>query len=305
MTFRLKILGSNAAAPAHNRNQTSQLLQINNQFFLIDCGEGTQILLKKYKIKFSKIDHILISHLHGDHYYGLIGLLSTMHLYGRSDDLNVYGPPGLKEIIALQLKYSDTSLNFNINFNEWAPGSKAMIYENDQMVLSTFPMDHRIDCSGFIFKEKLLNRKIKKETLPDGILPSQIALLKNGENVKSVDGDVLYNNSDYTLAPRKSLSYAYCSDTKYLESTIEIIRDVNVLYHEATFMEDMADRAELTYHSTAKQAATIAKQAEVGKLILGHFSTRYKHLEPILEEARSIFKESYLGIEGEDFILME
>ncbi len=305
MTFRLKILGSNAAAPAHNRNQTSQLLQINNQFFLIDCGEGTQILLKKYKVKFSKIDHILISHLHGDHYYGLIGLLSTMHLYGRDNDLNVYGPPGLKEIIALQLKYSETPLNFNVNFSEWTPGSKAIIFENNQMVLSTFPMDHRIDCSGFIFREKLLNRKIRKEKLPDDILPSQIVLLKNGEDVKSSDGGILYINSDYTSAPRKPLSYAYCSDTKYLEDTIETIRDVDMLYHEATFLEDMADRAELTYHSTAKQAATIAKKAKVGKLILGHFSTRYKNLDPVVAEARSIFEKSYLGVEGEDFMLME
>ena len=168
MTFRLKILGSNAAAPAHNRNQTSQLLQIHNQFFLIDCGEGTQILLKKHKLKFSKINHILISHLHGDHYYGLIGLLSTMHLYGRPNNLNVYGPPGLREIIALQLKHSKTALNFNINFHEWKPGENELIYENKQLKVNTFPVDHRIDCSGFIFKEKPLARKINKEVLPEG-----------------------------------------------------------------------------------------------------------------------------------------
>ncbi len=305
MTFRLKILGSNAAAPAHNRNQTSQLLQINNQYFLVDCGEGTQILLKKYKLKFSKIDHILISHLHGDHYYGLIGLLSTMHLYGRSNDLNIYGPPGLKEIISLQLRYSQTALNFNINLNEWTPGSKETIFDNKQMLVQTFPMDHRIDCSGFLFREKVLNRKIKKETLPPDILPSQIALLKNGQDVIAKNGEIICYYSDCTIAPRKPLAYAYCSDTKYSESIIGIIERADMLYHEATFLEDMADRAELTYHSTAQQAATLAKKAKVGKLILGHFSTRYRNLDPVLQEARSVFKESYLGTEGEDFILME
>lgn len=305
MTFRLKIIGSNAAAPAHNRNQTSQLLQINNQFFLIDCGEGTQILLKKYKLKFSKIDHILISHLHGDHFYGLIGLLSTMHLYGRSNDLNIYGPPGLKEIISIQLRYSKTALNYSINMKEWEPEQRQMIFENTQMTVETFPMDHRIDCSGFLFREKALSRKIKKGPLINEMPPSHIALLKKGEDVMSSDGKVLHHNSDHTLNPRDPLSYAYCSDTKYQESTVEIVRQVDLLYHEATFLDDMADRAELTYHSTAKQAAKLAMEAEVGKLILGHFSTRYRDLDPILKEARSIFEESYLGIEGEDFILME
>ena len=272
---------------------------------MIDCGEGTQIQLKKHQLKFSKIDHIMISHLHGDHYYGLIGLLSTMHLYGRVTDLNIYGPPGLKEILSLQLRYSETALNFNINFFEWTPGLTETIFDNLQMTVQTFPMDHRIDCSGFLFKEKPLNRKINKELLPDGITPAQIASLKKGLDVIDDNGKVLYENDNHTINPRAPFSYAYCSDTKYTEDNLQLISGSDLLYHEATFLEDMADRAELTYHSTAKQAAEFAKKANVGKLILGHFSTRYRNLEPVLEEARSVFAQSYLGVEGEDFVLMD
>lgn len=305
MTFRLKILGSNAAAPAHNRNQTAQILQINNQYFLIDCGEGTQILLKKHKIKLSRIDCVFISHLHGDHYYGLIGLISTMHLYGRTEALKIFGPPGLGEIISIQLKYSTTTLNFDIDLMEWNPGSTETIYEDKRAFVQTFPMDHRIACSGFLFKEKPLNKKIVKEKLPEDILPSQIASLKKGKDVLDENNQVLYSSEELTKEPRKPLAYAYCSDTKYTESFLSVITGVDLMYHEATFLEDMAERADLTYHSTAKQAAQLAIKAKVGKLILGHFSTRYRDLDPVLDEARKVFKESYLGVEGEDFILIE
>lgn len=298
-------MGSNAAAPAHNRNQTSQILQVYNHFFLIDCGEGTQMLLKKHKVKLSKIQCIFISHLHGDHYYGLIGLISTMHLYGRTESLKLYGPPGLGEIISIQLKHSNTSLNFDIDLKEWTPGVSEILYENDKIYIETFPMDHRIACSGFLFKEKPLKKKILKEKLPTDILPSQIAQLKKGNDVINGSGKVLYKCDDYTAEPRKSLSYAYCSDTKYTEDILSSIREVDLLYHEATFLEDMANRADLTFHSTASQAAKIARKAKVGKLILGHFSTRYRDLDPVLDEARKVFKESYLGVEGEDFILIE
>ncbi|MEQ9425657.1 MAG: ribonuclease Z [Cyclobacteriaceae bacterium] len=305
MTFRLKILGSNAAAPAHNRNQTSQLLQVRNSVFLIDCGEGTQLQLKKHKVKFSKINYIFISHLHGDHYYGLIGLISTMHLYGRTTTLNLFGPPGLLEIISLQLKYSDTSLKFDINFKEWTPEMSEVIFENNYMTVETFPLNHRISCSGFVFKEKPLSKKIIKENLPADILPSQIAILKKGQDVKDGNGEILFAASDYTSDPRDPFIYAFCSDTKFTTDIIPYVKNADLIYHEATFMEDMADRAELTYHSTAKQAAELAKKSNAKKLILGHFSTRYKELEPVLAEAKEIFENSYLGLEGTDFILLE
>lgn len=304
MTFKLKILGSNAAAPAHNRNQTSQLVQVNNHIFLIDCGEGTQLLLKKHKVKFSRINHIFISHLHGDHYFGLIGLISTIHLYGRVEDLYLYGPPGLGEIISLQLKHSNTTLKFDIKLKEWEPGEVETLFEDKLITVQSFPTDHRIACSGYLIKEKPLNRRIVKEKLPEGILPSQIGTLKNGKDVVDEDGNLVFKNADHTADPRKAYTYAYCADTKYTELLIPLLKGADLVYHEATFMEDMAERAELTYHSTAKQAALFAKKARVGKLVLGHFSTRYKNLEPVLQEAREVFSESYLGLEGEEFVLL-
>lgn len=272
---------------------------------MIDCGEGTQLQLKKHKVKFSKINYIFISHLHGDHYYGLIGLISTMHLYGRTTTLNLFGPPGLLEIISLQLKYSDTSLKFDINFKEWTPEMSEVIFENNYMTVETFPLNHRISCSGFVFKEKPLSKKIIKENLPADILPSQIAILKKGQDVKDGNGEILFAASDYTSDPRDPFIYAFCSDTKFTTDIIPYVKNADLIYHEATFMEDMADRAELTYHSTAKQAAELAKKSNAKKLILGHFSTRYKELEPVLAEAKEIFENSYLGLEGTDFILLE
>ncbi|MEQ9377623.1 MAG: ribonuclease Z [Imperialibacter sp.] len=301
MSFVLKILGSNSAAPAHNRNQTSQVLVVDDEHFLIDCGEATQLQLKKYKVKATKINHIFISHLHGDHYYGLIGLLSTMHLYGRKARLFLYGPPGLSEILSLQFKYSNTTLNFPIQFKEWMPGTSEVLLENQKIIVSSFPVNHRIACSGFLFREKPKNRRIEKSLLPPNVTPTLIIKLKNGEDLLDEKGNIKYKNSEVTLPPRPSYSYAYCADTKYDESLIQYIGGVDMLYHEGTFLEDMKERAELTFHSTAGQAATLALKAGVGKLILGHFSTRYKELNPLLEEALTVFKESYLGIEGTDF----
>lgn len=301
MSFTLKILGSNAAAPAHHRNQTSQVLIVDDLHLLIDCGEGTQLQLKKYKVRPTKINHIFISHLHGDHYYGLIGLISTMHLYGRKTTLYIYGPPGLAEILTLQFKYSNTTLNFLLKFREWKPNEKELLLDHPKLTVTSFPVDHRIACSGFLFREKPKSRKIEKSLLPQGVTPSQIVKLKNGEDLLDTRGNVLHRNDDITLPPRPSYSYAYCADTRYDESLVDHIRGVDMVYHEATFLEDMKDRAELTFHSTAAQAAAIASKAGVRKLILGHFSTRYKELNPLLQEALTIFKESYLAIEGNDF----
>ncbi len=269
--------------------------------FLIDCGEGTQLQLKKYRIKAQKIDHIFISHLHGDHYYGLMGLISSLHLYGRKKDLNIFGPPGLKEIIAVNLKHSQTFLNYKINLKEWTPGESELLFENQHVTVHSFPLNHRINCSGFVFREKPKKRRIDKTVLPEGLGPSTIIALKNGEDVMNGDGTVKYASEDYTLPPARSVSYAFCSDTKYDETIIPYIQNVDLLYHEATFQNDMADRAELTFHSTAQQAGEIAKKAEVDKLLVGHFSTRYKILAPVLEEAKLAFENTELALEGEDF----
>lgn len=303
MSLELKILGSNSAAFAHNRHHTSQFLRIQNTYFLIDCGEGTQLLLKKNKIKLSRINHILISHLHGDHYYGLIGLISTMHLFGRKATLCIYGPPMLADIITLQLKASNTRLSYDIDFKQWTPDQQELIFENNHMTVTTFPMNHRIPCSGFLFREKPKKRRINKEVVDSMLTPIQVMALKNGEDALDMDGNVLYENKLATLPPRPSRAYAFCSDTQYLPDLAEVVKGVDLLYHEATFTEDMAERAELTYHSTARQAAELANNANVGKLLLGHFSTRFRELAPVLNEALEVFPRSVLANEGESFTI--
>ncbi|MEQ8580793.1 MAG: ribonuclease Z [Marinoscillum sp.] len=303
MALELQILGSNSAAFAHNRHHTSQLLRVQDKYFMIDCGEGTQLQVKRYKIKLSRINHILISHLHGDHYYGLMGLVSTLHLYGRTADLHIYGPPGLADIITLQLKYSATRLSYDIRFHEWVPETISVIYEDDKLTITTIPLNHRIHCSGYLFKEKPKKRGINKLVVDKKLTPNQANALRNGEDIFNEDGTLLYKNSLATLPPKKPYSYAYCSDTKLIPQLVDVIRDVDLIYHEATFMDDMKDRAENTYHTTARQAAQLAAEANVGQLLLGHFSTRYRDLNPLLSEARSVFRESYLAEEGKRFVV--
>jgi len=301
LAIELKILGSNSAAFAHNRNHTSQFLRVQNTYFLIDCGEGTQLLLKKNKVKLSKINNIVISHLHGDHYYGLIGLLSTLHLFGRKAALKLFGPPGLREIITLQLKYSTTSLSYDIDFCEWTPGKSEEIFEDQHITVTTFPLSHRIPCSGFLFKEKPKKRRINKKHVDRELTPLQINDLKNQKDIYDMDGKLLYQWQLATLPPYPSHSYAFCSDTKYIPELSDFLSNVNLIYHEATFTEDMAERAALTYHSTARQAAQLAKNADAEMLILGHFSTRFKDLSPLLEEAKEVFESTELALEGSIF----
>lgn len=303
MSIRVKILGSNSATPAHRRHHTSQLVNVEGKYYLIDCGEATQLQLKRYKLRAQRINNIFISHLHGDHYLGLMGLLSSMHLMGRNKPLNLYGPKGLSEIITLQLKYSDTVFNYEINFVEINTEVNQLIHEDELVSVYSIPLNHRIPCSGFLIEEKPKNRRIRREAIPEDFSVRNIIRLKKGEDIYSEEGQLLYKNEDMTLPPRQSFKYAYCSDTKYDESIIPIIEGSDMLYHESTFLEEHMDRASTTYHSTAKEAATIAQKAGVGKLLLGHFSARYKELEPIQEEAREVFAESYLAIEGEEFIL--
>ena len=299
--MEILILGSNSAAFAYGRHHTAQVLKNENKFFLIDCGEGTQIQMRRYKVKLSKIHAIFISHLHGDHYFGLTGLLNTMHLYGREAELKLVGPPGLKEVVSLQLSMSQTSLSYPIQFTEWVPETDQLVYEDNKLTVTTIPLNHRIACSGYLFEEKPKPIRISRDAIPDQLSHPEIIQLKKGEDILNLDGTLKYKNKDVTLPPNPSYSYAYCSDTKYMPDLAKKIKGVHLIYHESSFTDEMADRAESTYHSTASQAAQVAKDAGANGLLLGHFSSRYSNLDGFLAEAHEVFKETELAIEGETF----
>jgi len=299
MSLKLTILGCHSATPRTFAHPTAQYLEINNRSFLIDCGEGTQVQLRKYKIKFSRIEHIFISHLHGDHFYGLIGLISTFGLLNRQPDLHIYGPKGIKEIIHLQLKFSNCWLKFNLHFHELESTKSELIFEDEKVEVYTIPLEHRVYTNGFLFKEKIGERKLNIETIKENpeIEICDYQNLKNGKDFKKEDGNVI-ENLKLTFNPSKQVSYAYCSDTIYKPSIIPIIKNVDLLYHESTFLKDKEDLANTTKHSTAEQAALIAQQANVGQLILGHYSSRYNDLSLFKEEAQTIFKNTLLAEEG-------
>jgi ribonuclease Z len=305
LSLNLTILGSSGALPAIGRFPTSQYLEIQNRHFLIDCGEGAQIQLARLQISIHKIDHIFISHLHGDHYLGLMPLLFSMHLHKRTTDLHLYSPPGLDEIITLQLKHSKSVLNYKIIFHPFTPTKIQTLFEDEALTVETIPLIHKLDCAGFLFKEKIKPRRINKEKLVEGIKLQQIVALKTGVDISDDEGNLLYKNEDFTLPPRPSLSYAYCSDTAFNETMIDQIAHVDLLYHEATFMHTDLNKAVETKHSTATQAAEIAKRAKVKKLIIGHFSARYKDLNMLLHEARAYFSNTELATEGTTFTLMD
>ncbi len=299
MSFELTILGSNSAAPAHSRHQSAQVLRIENQAFLIDCGEGTQMQISRYRVKLNRIQHIFISHLHGDHYLGLVGLISTMHLRQRDEDLTIFGPPGLDNIITMHLKYTEMVLCYKIKFVELDPDVSHLILETDLITVTSFPLDHRIPCTGFLFKEKPRPYRLNKEQDLRVLSTDEISILKSGNHVTDGNGSIKYRLEQYTFPPKKARSYAYCSDTRYNEEIITYIKGVDLLYHESTFLSDRKQRAHDTYHSTALEAARIAQKAEVLRLVLGHFSIRYRDLNPLLEEAQEVFSNSQLAIEGE------
>ena len=289
MSFKITILGSSGALPAYGRHPSAQFIEIQNRSFLVDCGEATQMQLMRMQANFHRINHIFISHLHGDHYLGLMGLIFTMHLQRSVNDLHVYSHRGLDEIITTQLRYSRSAPSFKIIFHLLEKGISEIIFEDDALTVETIPLSHKIRCSGFLFKEKPKPRRIDKMKMPEGLLIQQIASLKNGDDVRD-EWECCFIQMNPNFDPRKSRSYAYCSDTVFDEGLVGQIKSIDLLYHEATFMEDEETKARETKHSTAKQAATIAKLAEVNRLLLGHFSARYKDLTPILEEAKSIFQ---------------
>ncbi len=298
MKFEVLILGSSSATPIYGRHPTSQLINVNEQLYLVDCGEGTQVRLIKYGIRANRIKHIFISHLHGDHYLGLIGLISSMHLVGRKEELHVYGPAALKEIIDLHFLHSQTVLRYPLHFHATQDGECTLIFENDNLRVSSFPLDHRIACTGFRFDEKKRLPAIDREKADTLQIPAAyLPLIKRGHDYTAPDGTV-HRWQDLTIASPTPRSYAYCSDTVRTESYLPYIQQVDLLYHEATFLHEMHDRAADTYHTTALQAGQVADEAGVKKLLIGHYSARYKELAPLLAESKSAFEETQLALEG-------
>lgn len=303
MKFEVMILGSSSATPIFHRNPSSQILNINERLLMIDCGEGTQQQMLKYGIKYHKIDYIFISHLHGDHFFGLVGLISSMHLNGRLKTLYIFAPGELLEIINLQFKHSGTVIKFPIEFYATQTVQSAMILETNDFTVDTIILNHRIPCTGFIFKQKMKLRKIIKEKTNELEIPAAYyPLLKQGIDFIDKDGNI-HKADDLTADPDVPRSYAYCSDTVADGSYCDYLQGVNTLYHESTFMHDMCDRAKETFHTTALEAGEIAKNMNIEKLLIGHFSARYRDLTPLLLEARSVFPESYLANEGETFMI--
>ena len=299
--MKLSILGCYSATPRIIAHTTSQILETRGHLFLIDCGEGTQVEIRRNKIKFNLIKHIFISHLHGDHYFGLVGLISTFRLLTRETDLHIYGPKGLKDLITLQMRLADSWTNFKLIFHELTSKSSELIFEDEKVSVYTIPLDHRIYTNGFLFKEKAFERKLNLNKVEDlNIDKAYYRKLKQGDDVVNDQG-ILISNETVTFQGHQPKSYAFCSDTAYKEDIIPIINGVDVLYHESTFLESHAHLCEKTKHSTAKQAATIALKANVKQLILGHYSTRYGGLEGFKTEASSIFKEVLLANDGKIF----
>jgi ribonuclease Z len=298
MNFELTFLGTNSALPAHGRFPSAQVLAVQEQLFLIDCGEGTQARMLDYHVKRHKINQVFISHLHGDHVFGLIGLLTTLNLMGRENKLDIFSPKGLEEVIHVQLRASQTHLGFPIDFHVVDTTAFRLIFENETVAVYSIPLLHRIPTNGFLFREKERLRNIRSEKIEEYELSvSQILAAKEGKNISLEDGRVL-PNTELTKAPPPPRSYAYCSDTLYTESILPYIKGVDLLYHESTFIHDNQPRARETMHSTALEAATMAKKAEVKMLFLGHFSSRHKDVRVFEEEALRVFPHAIAAREG-------
>ncbi|MGI8951547.1 MAG: ribonuclease Z [Chitinophagaceae bacterium] len=294
--FGVTILGNNSAIPAYDRHPTAQLITLNDQLFLIDCGEGTQMQLSKYKIRRSRINHIFISHLHGDHYFGLPGLINTMGLLNRDHDLHIHAPAALREIICMQLQVANTTLPFTLHFH--ALQNEDCIVDEEKYTVECFQVNHRIECWGFLIKEKKKPRKINREKVLEYKVPiSFYDNLRNGEDYKNENGELIENEM-LTFANSPAKSYAYCADTIYDESIADKIKNVDLLYHESTYLKDHESRAASRFHSTSEQAASIAKLANAKRLIIGHFSSKYEQLDKFIQEAQAVFPNVELGLEG-------
>ncbi|MBX2953624.1 MAG: ribonuclease Z [Leadbetterella sp.] len=296
--MKLTILGTGSATPIVERRPSAALLDLGNESILIDCGEGTQFQMLKYKVRFSRLKYVLITHLHGDHYYGLIALINTLNNTGRTEPLILVGPQGLDEILGIQLRYSQAFLNYTLDFRCTNPDKPEEVYANEKISIRTFPLRHRIPCTGFLVAEKPAPRKILAEKLPADFPLPYFKMLKEGLDVTDELSGKTYLNSHYTADPEPPRQLAYCSDTIYDPALVEYVRNSHLMYHESTFTSELEGRAQITFHSTAAQAADIARRAGVRQLIIGHFSSRYKVLDNFLAEARAVFPDTLLAEEG-------
>lgn len=302
MSFKLTIIGSGSAVPTLRRGVTSHFINFNERRILIDCGEGTQLQLRRFKIKFQRLQYIFISHLHGDHFLGLFGLLSSMNLLGRTQKLIIFAPSQLQEIIQTQFQITKVKLDYEIEFIHLKGKSKELIFEDRVLEVYSFPVKHRIECYGFLFKEKEKELNIDKDKIEEySISRAEIWQIKNGADIERNGRLIL--NSELTLPRTRTLQYAFCTDTKYYEKIIPWIEGSDLLYHEATFTEKQKDRALATFHSTAKEAAEIAKKARVKKLLIGHFSARFNSTKELKEEAEQIFPEVVCVEDGDEFLM--
>lgn len=290
------ILGNNSAVPAFDRHPTSQVITLDGLNFLVDCGEGTQIQMMKYKIRRAKISHIFISHLHGDHYFGLVGLINTFGLLNHQQDLHVYGPSPLQEIIELQLKVASTTLPFQLYFH--TINKNGILIDDPKFEVSCFRTNHRIECYGFSFTEKKKPRKIDVEKVKAAGIPASFyKRLEEGLDYTTKENKLIKNEEVTTETP-KGKTYIFCADTKYDESLVPFLRNADMIYHETTYLDNLKEKAEERFHATSKQAATIAKKAKVKKLLIGHFSSKYSELHEFEKEAREIFENTEIACEG-------
>jgi len=299
--MKVTILGSSSALPTSERYPSAHVLTAHERLFLIDCGEGTQMQLRKTRTRFSKINHIFISHIHGDHVFGLFGLLSSLSLMGRTNTLHLYAPERFENILRSHLEDFDIKLSFEINFVPLTGNDTVKILDDKYLTVTSFPLQHRITCYGFLFREKPADRNIIKEVIGKYNIPTvRIPAIKKGEDFLTSDG-IIIKNEDLTLPPPEPLSYAYCSDTKYFKRLASFVKGVKLLYHEATFDQSKSDLALMTGHSTTTDAARTASEAAASALLIGHFSGRYKDINLLVDEARTIFPQTFPAIDGRTF----
>lgn len=299
--FKVHILGCGSALPTLQHNASSQIVELREKLFMIDCGEGTQIQLRRSRIHFSKIIAVFISHLHGDHCFGLPGMISTFGMTGRTAPLHIYAPAAFEPILEQTLSFFCQGLEFKVVFHAVDTTQNKVVYEDRSLTVETIPLQHRIDCCGYLFREKPILPHIRRDMIDFYKIPiSQINNIKAGADWVTVEGEVIAN-SRLTTPAEPARSYAYCSDTRYIKTLHELVKGVSTLYHESTYSAEDAERARLYWHSTSQDAAKVARDASVGKLLLGHFSARYNNESQLLEEAKEIFPNSYLTREGATF----
>lgn len=299
--FKVHILGCGSALPTLQHNASSQIVELREKLFMIDCGEGTQIQLRRSRIHFSKIIAVFISHLHGDHCFGLPGMISTFGMTGRTAPLHIYAPAAFEPILDQTLSFFCQGLEFKVVFHAVDTTQNKVVYEDRSLTVETIPLQHRIDCCGYLFREKPILPHIRRDMIDFYKIPiSQINNIKAGADWVTAEGEVIAN-SRLTTPAEPTRSYAYCSDTRYIKTLHELVKGVSTLYHESTYSAEDAERARLYWHSTSQDAAKVALDASVGKLLLGHFSARYNNESQLLEEAKEIFPNSYLTCEGATF----